>query len=305
MALTIGKKMFNLLKRLFKKKNEWTITYKVYQDGRLVYDKNTPFIIETEQAIDMTCKAVKDQIEILKERSRKMVNENYSFKEIYADESAISEQFRKAKAMDEKEEIELGDIYQNIDREELVVVNRKEYKHANNFKLTLIVECIKNRNNFNHLCGCEHELSEIEFRKNYKKYNPSPERKEMELKLGAVYENREIPNMKAILHRQEGIYVFLIIPEARNDIQLTVNQFKYMYKEWHEPRTLKLEDFNKLWFNAKHNCLDKIISVTLSGKILVIDKTGERCFWFEDYKEFFESYREATQADIDNLTKGN
>ena len=263
--------MLNWLKRLFKKKDDY---YARYKFSKFDYQKawDSAQIGDDVQIGDL----------------------------IYFDENGI---IRKAKAMDEKEEIEIGCLYRHRLCDKTIQVIGKSYKHRNEFNMELRIVGVN--------CFLpEMEISEIYFRNTYRKYYPSPERKEMELKLGAVYENREIPNMKAILHRQEGIYVFLIIPEARNDIKLTVNQFKYMYKEWHEPRTLKLEDLNKLWVNP--SIIKSLFKIELMADGLIkVSRTLKSLGYSYDcqsleynQKLFFESFREATQEDIDNLTKG-
>lgn len=71
------------------------------------------------------------------------------------------------------------------------------------------------------------------------------------------------------------------------------------------PRTLKLEDLNKLWAN-KHTGKVGRIFISNRGLINFVSGLGVQSVIFGEYRteEFFDTHAEATQTDLDNLTKG-
>lgn len=141
-----------------------------------------------------------------------------------------------------------------------------------------------------------------------------PERKEMEIKVGFKYFNRRILNqivfIQYINNDQETIQVISEI--NANKFLFTFEQFSYLYAECKpqleqqkiSPRTLKLEDLKTLWL--KKSSGGKILRINTFDKENVYLTPLVHMGYHEsqNIKSFFDDFREATQNDIDNLTKG-
>lgn len=223
--------MINWLKRYYKDlfNSDYENVYK------MMWERSIP--------LDLTDKAVKDQIE------------------------RLSEQFRKAKAMDEE--------YNEM--------------QVNNRNLTLGLISVSDY--------CKEQCRILN------RYKHSPERKEMELLSGRKYENKELKDNFVFVTGFYGNKVFFTNVFSSEKIALTHEQFRLIYKEWHEPRTLKLEDLNKFWVQKNLKTL-YVIRLDNNGRVIAISFGITDRNVIKTLKEFFEDFREATQADIDNLTKG-
>jgi hypothetical protein len=130
------------------------------------------------------------------------------------------------------------------------------------------------------------------------------ERKEMELLSGRKYENKEIGGSFVFITGFKGDSVFYTSPLSSEKMILTNSQFREIYKEWHEPLQLKLEDLNKHWvLKSVPGSIYKITNI-YSNHIYAVSIANFKVEDFGNINEFFRDYREATQTDIDNLTKG-
>ncbi len=296
--------MLNWLKRLFKKKDQM-IEIQISKEG-----------------LD-SIRQTRIKIDEFRKRSRKMVNENYSFKEIYADESAISEQFRKAKAMTKRKyfgKLKGYDYYTEIKSGVDLKIGDYCAKYNIDDKLDLFTAMFSEYSMVGPIENIIYKDFEIDINK-----TPSPERKEMEYykisdfnteKFTFDEVNKTIRN--TVFYYEQG-QSFIKIDSKSCIRVLCDNKWGNNYferdslrfgvfrlaQEIYPPRTLKLEDLKTLWL--KKSSGGKILRINTFDKENVYLTPLVHMGYHESQsiKSFFDDFREATQTDIDNLTKGN
>lgn len=172
----------------------------------------------------------------------------------------------------------------------------------------------------------EKTISFEDFKNEYRKYNPLQERKEMEeyeldnsdnkdyslkdLEVGKVYymldtDFYRLSEQRLLFFKEKKSGKWLETNESYN--QLNFSTFK-LAKIKTPPRTLKLEDLNKSWVHKNTNeIIYRIMSIDKRGRIYVmpIDVAGCATCYYENSRTFFDFFEEATQEDIDNLTKNS
>lgn len=135
----------------------------------------------------------------------------------------------------------------------------------------------------------------------------------MELVIGCRYVNKQIKNEVAIIQSIENEKVRTISPITSQRGVYTIEQFKYLFEAQKAvpPRKLKLDDLNKLWIHKNQEiCLQNnqvyVVRILSNGSVVLISLTPDGQFEIiKKVNDFYDTFREATQEDIDNLTKGN
>lgn len=155
-----------------------------------------------------------------------------------------------------------------------------------------------------------------------KDINNSQERKEMEYEVNEncnkIFTVKEFDREKVYYNKISGLFyrknsktdcIEEYFPDMWKEINTPYNDLIKIYfnlaREKTPPRTLKLEDLNKLWAN-KHTGKVGRIFISNRGLINFVSGLGIQSVIFGEYRteEFFDTHAEATQTDLDNLTKG-
>lgn len=277
--------MLNWLKNIFKKKSEWEFSIKLYQNGECVFESTEPY-------------QIKDEDEFEYGRIYMSPNDD-EYKKM------LSKKFEEFKERQRKMDINLKDSYQN--KSSGVVVKIK----ALNFSNDVIID-------YNNIISY---FTAEEFRRSFIKYNnPFIERKEMcyekDLNYSSWYSVAQMEeevvytNDIEFYKKKNTGELFALIDngwcKSSHTYNTVLGMKLYRCKEKTPARKLKLEDLNKIWLNIERNLIGTIY-INSDKIICFVNKRGVESVLFGGYSidRFFELYREATQDDIDNLTKGN
>jgi len=244
----------------------------------------------------------------------------------------VYKQFRKAKAMDENIKvtatgnIDIGCVYEEISSGKLFCISGIRYNSHIDHK---VVEITLIHSKYTR--DLEHRILEKtilfeDFKKEYRKHNPSQERKEMEEFTGiftgknyyevsdfqdhcyykrrsnyCIYRKNHIDNSIEIYANNSWVKA----QDKYNDLTIAYFDAVVRTDEIKPPRTLKLEDLNKAWIKKDNSfTIYKIVGVDKNQSVFVCSR-DHGVVTIANIELFFIEFREATQTDIDNLTKGN